>query len=58
MREALQQAKQVIVPELNLGQLILQVNNVNDYGVPVVGVNRVDSLNITPYQILETIQEA
>lgn len=51
------QAKAVIVPELNLGQLIREVDRVNKTDTPVIGVNRVDSEIITPYEILKKLEE-
>lgn len=57
VREVLKQVKGVIVPEMNLGQLIGEVKKVNDYGIPVEGVNRVDSLMITPNDILDKLEE-
>lgn len=49
--------KGVIVPELNLGQLICEVQRVNKSLTPVVGVNKVDSGIITPDEILSALQE-
>jgi len=57
VREACQQAKGVVVPEMNLGQVIREVKRLNDTKVPVLGVNRVDSKIITPYQIIEALEE-
>jgi 2-oxoglutarate ferredoxin oxidoreductase subunit alpha len=55
--EACRRSKAVIVPEMNLGQVIREVERLNESNVPVVGVNRVDSRIITPYQIIEAIEE-
>ena len=49
-------AKAVIVPEMNLGQMAGEVKKV--VTAPVIGVNRVDSLIITPGEILAAIEEA
>jgi 2-oxoglutarate ferredoxin oxidoreductase subunit alpha len=49
--------KGVIVPEMNLGQLIGEVNRVNKNNIPIVGINRVDSLSITPGEIIDKIRE-
>ncbi len=50
-------AKAVIVPEMNLGQLIGEVRRVNPSSTPVYGVNRVDSEAITPAEVLAKIRE-
>ncbi len=47
--------KAVIVPEMNLGQMAGEVKKATD--IPVIGVNRVDSLIITPTEILAAIEE-
>ena len=46
-----------MVPELNLGQLIGEVQRVNCHATPVVGVNKVDSDLIMPDEILKALQE-
>ena len=48
IRAALQQAKTVIVPELNLGQLAGEVRKYNDYGCKVLQANRTDGILLTP----------
>lgn len=55
--EACRKAKAVIVPEMNLGQLIGEVRRVNASNIPVVGVNKVNSEMITPGEILEKLEE-
>lgn len=57
VKEVLDSAKAVIVPELNLGQVILEVQRLNDNNTNVVGINKVNSLPITPSEIMETIEE-
>jgi len=47
----------IIVPEMNLGQMILEVQRSIAGRAEVVGVNRVDGDPITPAQILEKIRE-
>jgi len=49
--------KGIVVPELNLGQLIGEVQRVNKSGTAVVGVNKVNSEIITPDEILDALQE-
>ena len=50
-------AKAVIVPEMNLGQYIGEVERRNPRKIPVVGVNRIDSKPIQPAEILAKIEE-
>lgn len=57
VREVLINSKAVIVPEMNLGQMIREVKRLNDYNKPVLGVNKVDSTPITPKEILDKIAE-
>lgn len=57
IREALDQAKAVVVPEMNLGQFIGEIRMRNSRNIPVVGVNRVDGKPIHPSEILSKIEE-
>lgn len=57
LEKVMSKAKAVVVPELNLGQLIGEVRMRNPRNIPVVGVNRVDSHPIAPDQILKKIEE-
>ena len=54
---ALNQAKAVIVPEMNLGQFIGEIRMRNAKIIPVEGVNRVDGKPIEPAEILRKIEE-
>ncbi len=56
MRESAKKAKAVIVPELNLGQMIYEVERCSP-GVKMVGINRVDGNPIKPVQIIEEIEK-
>jgi 2-oxoglutarate ferredoxin oxidoreductase subunit alpha len=56
MREAVKGAKAVIVPELNLGQMVYEVERCSP-GIEVEGIYRVDGGAITPAQILEVIDK-
>jgi 2-oxoglutarate ferredoxin oxidoreductase subunit alpha len=47
----------MIVPEMNLGQLIHEVERVVKGACPVTGLNRVDGEPITPYQIMDKVRE-
>ncbi len=62
MRKAIEgiasQAKVLIVPEMNLGQISREVKRVNEGKASVVTLNRVDGNLITPDEILEKIMEA
>jgi 2-oxoglutarate ferredoxin oxidoreductase subunit alpha len=51
------QVKTMIVPELSLGQIILEVERVAAGQCPVQGIFRVDGDPITPAQILAKIKE-
>lgn len=48
-------AEKVLMPEMNLGQLIEQVKLVTDR--PVEGLNRFDGAEITPQQIIDKVRE-
>ena len=51
------QAKAIIVPELNLGQMILEVDRVAKGTCKIVGINRVDGEPINPGQIIAQVKE-
>lgn len=57
IQAAIEQAKAVVVPELNLGQFIGEIRMRNPKNIPVEGVNRVDGKPIEPIQILNKIEE-
>lgn len=57
VRKVCSRAKAIIVPEMNLGQIIGEVKKENNFSIPIVGVNKVNSEMITPYEILEKIEE-
>ncbi|VAV85361.1 2-oxoglutarate/2-oxoacid ferredoxin oxidoreductase, alpha subunit [hydrothermal vent metagenome] len=56
LRKAGAKAKTVIVPELNLGQTVLEVERCMP-GIKVEGIHRVDGEPITPAQILAVIEK-
>ncbi|MGI6783360.1 MAG: 2-oxoacid:acceptor oxidoreductase subunit alpha [Aminivibrio sp.] len=56
--EVLSRVRGAFVPELNLGQAAGEVRRLNDFGIPVRGINRVDGNLIRPREILEAIEEA
>jgi 2-oxoglutarate ferredoxin oxidoreductase subunit alpha len=51
------QVKAIVVPELNLGQMILEVDRVTKGECVLAGVNRVDGDPITPAQIIDQVKE-
>jgi len=61
MRQAVErmasQAKALIVPEMNMGQMSREVKRVNEGRTSVITVNRMDGNLITPHQILEKVLE-
>jgi len=57
VREMARKVKVIIVPELNLGQLIGEVRRVAEGACEVVGINRVDGESIHPTQIIELIKK-
>ncbi len=52
-----QQAKAIIVPELNLGQMILEVDRVAKGACKIAGIHRVDGEPINPGQIIGQVKE-
>ncbi len=57
LRELSQQAKCFVVPEMNWGQMVLEVERIVGKNADVQGFNRVDTLPITPQQIADKIEE-
>lgn len=55
VRRALSGVKRVIVPELNLGQYVREIERLADRWVEVTSITRVDGRLITPAQILQKI---
>ena len=51
------QTKAIIVPELNLGQMIYEVERVAQGACTVVGIHRVDGEPINPGQIAAKVKE-
>ncbi len=49
--------KAIIVPEMNLGQMVLEVERCSRGATEVVGIHRVDGEPITPSQIIEAIKK-
>ena len=57
LREAAARARRVLVPEMNTGQLVLEVERLTDDRNKVVGLHRIDGEPITPDQISARIRE-
>jgi 2-oxoglutarate/2-oxoacid ferredoxin oxidoreductase subunit alpha len=53
IRSALKDVRKVIVPELNMGQYILEIERLTRGGAEVIGVNKMDTTLISPQMILE-----
>ncbi len=51
------QVKFIVVPELNLGQMIGEVQRVGNGACEVLGINRVDGESIHPTQIIDLIKK-
>jgi 2-oxoglutarate ferredoxin oxidoreductase subunit alpha len=58
IRELAERTRLLVVPELNLGQLVLAIRATVEGRTPVVALNRVDGLIFPPEQIAETIRQA
>ena len=50
--------KGAAVVEMNLGQVVRAVRRLNDFGIPVLGVHRVDGMLVAPADILSRTEEA
>lgn len=55
--ELAKQAKTIIVPELNLGQMILEVERAAKGACDISGIHRVDGEPINPGQIIDRVKE-
>lgn len=56
VRELSKRVKAIIVPEMNLGQMVLEVERCSK-GAEVLGIHRVDGEPINPGQIIEAIKK-
>jgi 2-oxoglutarate ferredoxin oxidoreductase subunit alpha len=50
---ALRKVKKVIVPEMNMGQYILEIQRLAHKQVDVIGINKMDTTLVSPQMILE-----
>lgn len=55
--EVCNKVKGLVVPELNLGQLIEEIKKYNPKNIPILGVNKVNSISIHPNEIIDKIRE-
>lgn len=56
LREAAKHASKIIVPEMNMGQIRLEVERVlRNHPAEIVGINHVDSQSIKPEEIVEQL---
>ena len=53
LTEAMEGVKKVIVPEMNMGQYLLEIERLAPPGVEVVGVNKMNTTLVSPREILE-----
>ncbi len=56
-RDLAKRVKRIVVPEANLGQLILEIERLAEGNCEVVGVNKVGGVPIYPGEILEKMEE-
>ena len=52
IRSALKNVRKVIVPEMNMGQYILEIERLAQGGAEMIGVNKMDTTLISPQMIL------
>jgi len=55
--EALEKTKVVLVPELNLGQVVGEVHRLNSFNTKVCALSRIDGEIILPSQLIQKIEE-
>jgi 2-oxoglutarate ferredoxin oxidoreductase subunit alpha len=56
VRRLADQVQRIIVPELNFGQIRLEVERISAGRAVIEGINRADGLQISPEQILATVR--
>ncbi|MDI3534582.1 MAG: 2-oxoglutarate/2-oxoacid ferredoxin oxidoreductase subunit alpha [Thermosediminibacterales bacterium] len=57
VKKAAQKVSKIIVPEMNLGQLLGEVERYAKSDAEVIGLNRVDGELITPQEVVDKIKE-
>ncbi|MCP4431248.1 MAG: 2-oxoacid:acceptor oxidoreductase subunit alpha, partial [Gammaproteobacteria bacterium] len=55
--EAIKNARLVLVPEMNAGQLIVEIERYKNSSTAVVGLHRYDGEAISPQQIIDKVRE-
>jgi 2-oxoglutarate ferredoxin oxidoreductase subunit alpha len=58
IRQLADRTRLLLVPELNLGQLVIPIRAAVEGRVPVVALNRVDGLVFTPAEVAESVRRA
>jgi 2-oxoglutarate ferredoxin oxidoreductase subunit alpha len=53
MIAAMNGVKKIVVPEMNMGQYIREVERLAPAGIEIIGVNKMDTTLISPAEILE-----
>jgi 2-oxoglutarate ferredoxin oxidoreductase subunit alpha len=53
IRSAMKGVKKVVVPEMNMGQYLLEVQRIAPRDVEVIGVNKMDTTLLSPREILD-----
>ena len=56
-REAAAGAKAVLVPEMNAGQLVLEIERLSSDACHVAGLNKIDGEPIVPEEIIAKLEE-
>lgn len=56
-REAAAKAKAVLVPEMNAGQLVLEIERLGSDACQVAGLNKIDGEPISPAEIIAALEE-
>lgn len=57
IRKLAKQAKAIVVPEMNMGQIVLEVERLAAGACPVIAVNRVDTEMLSPKQIIKAVKD-
>ena len=53
IRSAMSGVKKIVVPEMNMGQYILEIERLAPDNVEVIGVNKMDTTLVSPREILD-----
>ena len=57
LKAALGKAKAIVVPEMNAGQMILEIERICSHDLAIEGLNRIDGQAIAPAEIAQRIEE-